>query len=429
MRKVLIVSYAYPPIQAIGALRVASFVRHLPKFGWQPYVLTIKQGPWTPTKAPPPSDESQELVCRTPSLDISRVVTSLFGKTFRGGGVTRDKATRSQRRSLTRLSLQVYDNLLAFPDSAWPWFYLGRGQALEFARRTRPDAILSSSVPLTSHTMASFLQEKLNVPWLADFRDLWSQNCWIDYPPFARRRRERLERMTLRNAAGIVSTSEPHAQELKRLHNKPVRVVANGFEPDDYALPAPLLPKFTISYTGTLFPGKLDPRLFFTALKSLADEGAIAPDNFQVLFYGLNHDITKKLARLHGVIDFVHDYGEVPRKRSLEAQKESHALLLLEWTDLQAKGGIPGKLFEYLGSRRPILAIGPKGGAIDAILRDTGSGEVVCRVEQIKEKIITLFNAHRKGSPLSSNGSAEKISQYTRERQAEILADFLSIIA
>ncbi len=155
MKKLLIISYAYPPVHSIGAVRLASLVRHLPRYGWKPYVVTVKPGKWihdTITGAP---NDAHGEVCRTTAVDLKEIITKLFGRAFRSGGVTRGKAHASRKFSPARLALGFYDNILAFPDSAWPWYFLGRRRALEFARKIEPDAILSSSPPETCHIIAS----------------------------------------------------------------------------------------------------------------------------------------------------------------------------------------------------------------------------------------------------------------------------------
>ncbi len=424
-KKVLIVSYLYPPMTAMGAVRAASFARHLPKLGWQPYVITVKPGSWVLSDAPIPEGEPPESVCRTACVDVNKVVPRLFGGLFRAGGVTRSRSRRKNGFSLLAFGMSIYDSLLAFPDSTWPWYFLGRRQALAFAARVKPDLILSTSYPFMSHVMAAEIQKALGVPWVAELRDLWSGNTQVQYSPFARWEREKFEARVLRRASALCTASEPFAEELRRTLGKDVFVVMNGFEPEDYKKDVQPLKDFTVLFTGMTYPGKLDPDLLFRAVRSLKDEGRLIP-GLRLAFYGPNHDVTKDLAREAGIEELVDCPGMVPAAQALELQQRAHLLLVLDWNDAVSKGVFPGKLFEYLGAGRPILAIGQKEGVMDQALRKTGMGAVVSELGEVKEALLKAFAAHQTGAPLMPERRPDEVARFTRERQAKVLAEKLS---
>ncbi|MBI5623642.1 MAG: glycosyltransferase [Elusimicrobia bacterium] len=422
MKRLLIVSYWYPPLEAIGAVRVASFVRHLPGFGWEPFVVTVNPGRWTPEAGEPDADEDLSRVCRTPGMDIGRVLRLLSGGRLRGGLVTRGGCEKAGAWTLKGLGLWLYDRVLAFPDAAWPWCVLGRRRALDFAGTVAPDAVLSSSPPFSSHVLASFLSASLGVPWMADFRDPWSGNVWLGYKGGTLDAARRFEARILTQAEALCTVSRPLADALRESSGKDVSVVMNGFEPSEFKEPATLFPVLTFLYTGNVFPGKRDPSLLFETLRALLDEGRVKRGDLRFVFYGPNHDTILGLACRHGVEGLVECHAPVARRRALELQKRAHVLLHLEWDDPRAKGFFSGKFYEYLGAGRPILAIGPKGGVIEAALRATRAGRVVAAASEIRSYLLDCVSDSRRGVIPAIAPDVGAVSEFTRERQAGLLA-------
>ncbi len=421
MPRLLIVSYVYPPINTIGTLRISSFVRYLPSRGWDPYVVTVRPGPWVHSEGPAPADEDPSRVCRVWGADLGRFLAKTSGGALRAGGITRARVRERGRNSLLRTALELYDNFLAFPDSTWPWRLLGLRRALSFARRVRPDAVLSSSSPFSAHLLGARLSKALGVPWVADFRNLWSGNPSIDYSSLGHAARRVLERRVLRGARAISTLTPDLAAELARLHSKPVFIVANGFEPGPDAPPKPRSGPFTLVYTGMLYPKRQDPRPLFAAVRQMGRSGSADPDRFRIAFYGPDHDITMRLAEKEGVGPFVAAHEAVSWEDSLRLQRDADLLLVLEWCDKTARGIIPGKLYEYLGAKRPILAIGPPGDAVDELLKRTGVGRVLDEPDAIR----TFLEAALRdpgGVDLMPRRNEAEVRAFTRENQASILA-------
>lgn len=418
MKKLLIVSYWYPPLPAMGTERIASFVRHLPKFGWQPYVLTIRL---KQSRVPTPLDEDPALVCRTESFDISLAISRLF-RSVRGGTITRAEAGQTRRPSLKKAALAIYDRFVAFPDAVWPWRILGRRESLEFAKRIQPDAILSSSPPATAHRIAAYLSGQMAVPWVADYRDPWSQSAWIDLPEVVRRKARKLELETMRTASALCTTSDLLAKDLAALHAKPTFVVTNGFEPSESTMDRDSTKCLTLLYTGMIYPGKRDARLLFEALASFVAKNNVPQSALRVVFYGPNHDVTMAMALQTGVQSFVECHTRVSRFQSLALQRAADVLLQLEWDSEVTAGVFPGKFFEYIGAGRPILAIGPKGGVIENTLKRTGCGEVASTIGEIESFLHRALEAHARGLELTYMRDEAQILLHTREKQADILA-------
>jgi glycosyltransferase involved in cell wall biosynthesis len=420
-KRVLIVTSCYPPVAAMGSARMLSFVRHLPSYGWDPAVITAAPG-WRDVDASVaiPDDDR---ICWTRAIDVGAALARVMGRAVRGHAVARSAAAAARRGSPMRLALRLYDEVLAFPDSMWPWYHLGKSLALAFARARRPDIILSSSPHPTAHRLAAYLERHLHTPWVAEFRDPWSQTPWFESSEWLRRRTLALELELIRPARALCAASSNVADLIARLHGKKAFVVLNGFEPSDHLAAPPPFDVFTIVYTGMIYPGKRDPRMVFDALRRLADRGAVRPDSVQMIFCGPNHDITHRMAREAGVEDYVRCLGMLPRVEALAMQRRASLLLQLEWVNDLAKGVYSGKFFEYLGAGRPIFAVGPKGSVVEETLQRTGRGAMASTVDEIEAALERAIEQGPAVAPVESH--AMEMAEYTRAHQAGVLARHL----
>jgi hypothetical protein len=226
----------------------------------------------------------------------------------------------------------------------------------------------------------------------------------------------------------LVTVSEPWAKQLEMLHSKKVVTIPNAFDEEDYMDNVLPTTGFTIAYTGNIYPGRQDPSPLFKAIAELEQEGRISSSDLKVRFFGRNviQNISPLIER-NGVQDFVKTDGLVPFKESIRKQKESTVLLFLGWNDPREKGVYTGKLFEYLGARRPILAIGLKGGVVDELLKETGAGVVVNEVEEIKAVLSKWMREFKESGTITSHYKPNDtvIRQYTRKQQAGKLAQLL----
>ena len=185
----------------------------------------------------------------------------------------------------------------------------------------------------------------------------------------------------------MTTVSNPLAEQLRTFHGKNVSVLTNGFDEDDYHYEAMAnkAGKFRIVYTGNIYRCKQDPSLLFRALKDLISEGFIQKSELEIDFYGRELNEAKRISHKMNMGENVYFPGMVSYKESIQKQSEANILLLLEWADKRIKGVYTGKIFEYLGARKPILAIGPKRGVVEKLLRETGAGRLASDVHATKE--------------------------------------------
>jgi glycosyltransferase involved in cell wall biosynthesis len=214
------------------------------------------------------------------------------------------------------------------------------------------------------------------------------------------------------------------AEDLTQLHCKPVSIIPNGFDAEDYKERATLLDSFIITYTGSIYKNKRDPSALFEAIYELKNERKIDPAKFKVRFFGGNVDIVRGVADKYDLQDNVDFKGFIPFKECVIKQKESAVLLLLSWDDPREKGVYTGKVFEYLGASRPILAIGRKGSVVDSLLAETGAGIVCSEIEEAKRTLLKWYTEYSENRCIISNycPKIEIIQKYTRKAQTEYLA-------
>jgi len=319
---------------------------------------------------------------------------------------------------------------LAYPDEAIGWKPYALEAARKILREENISLIFSTSSPSTSHLITRELQRETGLPWVADFRDLWTQNHYAYHTPPRRWVETKLERKTLKDASVLITVSQPLAEKLGRLHGKTVKIITNGFDEDDYSAPLPpLTPYFSLTYTGSIYAGKRDPSPLFAAAKELLDQGVIAPERFQIRFYGPEGDraLVLKLADHHRVRDLVSHEGRIPYREAILRQRESTVLLLLSWNSPEEKGAYTGKVFEYLGARRPILAVPRNDGVIDELMRETRAGVVAGTKEEITKILKDWYSQFRQRGSLRYYADETTVQQYTRRNQAKKLADLFDL--
>ena len=423
--RILLISYFFPPYNIIASIRAGKMAKYLYQFGHDVRVVTARSIPY-PLNLP--VEFPQERIYATRWFDISWPHTL---------------AMRSRRRSASVVSLidgvqplqlpyhlairllDIYRILFAFPDDAIGWFPFGWAQGERLLKTWRPDVIFASSGPPTSLLIAAAIRQQHGVPWVGELRDLWTDNHYYAFPMWRRVLETWVERRTLRTAAGLVTVSEPLAQTLRLRYSMPVEVVLNGFDPSDYpqAQPERARRLLRIVYTGNVYAGKQSAAALFAALQRL---GARA-GQVRVAFYGLNIQGLVSVvseARYHGVDHVLEINDAVPYQETLRLQRTADVLLLLLWNDPRERGVYTGKLFEYLGARRPILAIGPEDNVAAALIRERQAGLVSSDPAEIAAQLARWLDVKERGAAIPDL-PASAAAGLSREEQARRLEQFL----
>ncbi len=418
--RLLFVTYFFPPYHSVGAVRTGQTADYLAALGHDVRVVTAgRQAASLDLALELPPDH----VRFTPWLgwrvarSISRQGAGADGAAKVGVGAR--TTPLSQAKRLLRLAQR---NVFYMPDDCIGWYPYALAAALRLARSTPFDLIYASAGPQTSLLVAATAARCCNIPWVGELRDLWSDNHYRDLAPWFHGVDARIEANVLGTASGLVTVSQPWADHLARKYSLPVRTVYNGFEerpaaPSGRGDPeAPLL----IAYLGSLYGGKRDPTPLFQAIRELgADAGRV-----RVEFYGPGHETISALARACGVEASVLATPEVSYADSLRVQSAADVLLLVMWDTQGEQGVLPGKLFEYLGARRPVLAVGaPQGGAAATLITERHLGLASSDPKEIARRLRAWISEKRASGgvePLPAAAAAD----FSRQRQVARLSEF-----
>jgi len=226
----------------------------------------------------------------------------------------------------------------------------------------------------------------------------------------------------------LVTVSAPWARSLqKKYPAKAVYTITNGFDPDDFRVePRPLTAYFSITHTGYLYAGKRDPTLLFEVLHELITEGALQKNEIRVRFYGPPESWLPPLAERYGLQEVVELGGMIPRQEALRRQAESQILLLLGWSDPKETGQHTGKLFEYFGSARPILAVGGAVGVLTEALDETGTGVHISDKARLRQYLLSAYAEFKSSGFLPYHPNREAVRQYTHLEMARKFSEVLS---
>ena len=367
--RILLVSHFFPPFNSIGAVRTGKTAKYLRQLGHDVRVLTTAD---QSLQATLPLDIPASEVIYTPWLNVNRPVELALGG--RGRVATHGYAAGSSTPNFVRKLGLFYKHLTNLPDGQIGWYPYAVSAGRRLMRDWHPDVIYASAMPVTSLLVAHALARGSGVPWVAELRDLWLDNPYLDLPPWRRRIEHSLEERVLGSARGLVTISEPLAETLRKRFAVPVEVVTNGFDPEDY--PAAAAPaqedRVRIVYTGMIYEGRRDPSPLFQAVASLGEFVA----NVRIAFYGRYLGVVDSLAQRYGIRDCVEIHEPVPHREALRIQAEADLLLLLLWDNPRERGSFTGKVFEYLGARRPILAVGPADNVASTLILERKAGMV-----------------------------------------------------
>jgi glycosyltransferase involved in cell wall biosynthesis len=412
--KVLLVTRHFPPGGGGGVQRPLKFATHLPALGIETHVLA----PDVPGTAP--ADDELELPTQA-WIHRVRYVGPRSGRPA-------DRLLAKQGVSRLGTQAALLGRRLLVPDENAPWSTLATPVAIRIVRREGIDVVLTTSPPPSLHLLGAAVKRTTGAAWVADLRDpLTSHPHRRGYESRLARLKEttvgRVGRLVASQANAIVAASDAIADEMRAREPKgKVVTIANGCDFDDFAgLEHHPSDRLRITHAGH-FHGKRDPKPF---LRALAQSGL---DDVVVRFAGDFRTEDREYAEALGLGDRVELLGNVSRRRSLELQRDSEALLLLiPDSGGRGRGVVTGKIYEYLAAERPILAVVPPDGAAAQLVRDTGAGIVVPSddVDALREALLDLHRRWQAGSLDGTTLSAEWRERLSRGARVEDLADLL----
>ena len=424
MKRVLIITYYWPPSGGSGVQRWLKMSKYLPEYGWQPVIYTTENAEY------PIVDPSLEKDVSPQAEVIRRPIKEPYASYKKFLGIKRDETVKmgfieeKEKRHgwKENLALWVRGNLF-IPDARCWWVKPSVKYLKAYLKAHPVDAIISTGPPHSMHLIAMQLKEELGIPWIADFRDPWTE---IDYyndlhlTRWADRKHHRLEREVLTKADKVVTVAPDGAKRLGRLGNRNVRVIYNGFDRDDDAI-SPVTPsgKFSITYLGVLSKIQ-NPEKLWEAIGELVKENEEFANSLQINMIGQIDTSVKNAIEAQGLSPYTTYSPCIPHEEVSAVHRSSTLLLLLlmPGSEPRAKGLLTGKLFEYMASGRPILCIGPEDGDAAHILKETHAGQTVCFEDKkrMKEIVKDLYQKYLEDK-LPSNESKE-LEKYSRRALA-----------
>lgn len=422
VKQLLLIAYYFPPVAGGGVARALSFARHLPAHGWEVSVVAAD-----PASAPL-RDESR---ADTSGFHVTRVPTPPLFSRGRQAVIGRGSA----RPSGLYRAARALSGWILIPDSFAPWRKPATAAAAALLESGRYDALMTTSPPDTVHTVGLDLASGYSIPWVADFRDPWvalsyrrPPSAWHDA------RQRKMRQAVLEGADMILATTGALADQLRNLlppgSATPVHHLPNGWE-DDAQVDQLLVPRsgglLEIVYTGTLWdvPGA---RTCLTGLaRALGESGpGLTGSGLRIRIVGPHETGEIDLVRRLGLTEVVRFEGQVPYAESRARQSRADVLLLLQVHGKGFEVAIPGKLYEYVASGRPILAfLGP--GEAAELVRQTG-GWVVGPddVDGAARAFSRLMKGERPGGDSESRRALA--DGYRRERIAGRLSKLLDAL-
>lgn len=430
MKKFLYIAYYYPPFPSIASMRSWKLAKYIREFDWEPVVLASESdaGEWGYSL--PDVDVHRienKLFMEGPSRKTKARFTSIYHP---ASGTTRTKNMPDSIYRAARSSKRVLREIFAFPDDYNDW----RVKALEYARnlvsQEKIDLILSTSGPFSSHIVASTLSKETGLPWVADYRDLWSLNHAIFHTSIRKVIERQYEGCVVKSASAVITVSDPLSTVQQELLKKRTVTITNGYDPDDYAVKVDPDHIFSIIYTGVIYEGKRDPSALFCAVALLLKNGQIEKDKLKIHFYGSERRHLENLLKRKGINDIVHIHDSIPFDECVRRQKAATVLLFLNWNDPREKGLFSGKLFEYLGARRPILAISRnQGSVVDKLIETTRAGVVLDDPEEIAHTLKQWYDQFYRIGSLPYEGVETEIMKYSRKNQAKQFAELFDTLS
>ncbi|ARV08478.1 glycosyl transferase family 1 [Winogradskyella sp. PC-19] len=423
-KKVLIVLYYWPPAGGPGVQRWLKFVKYLPKFDIEPIVYC----PSNPSY--PIVDNSLEneildevTIIKQPIKEPYRFANLLSKRSSKSisSGVIPNKSKQS---FIERLLLFVRGNFF-IPDARKNWVKPSVRFLSDYINQNEIDTVITTGPPHSLHLIGLQLKQNLSIKWIADFRDPWTTIGYhkaLKLLGFAKKKHIELEQQVLNSVDQIIVTSHHTKIEFSNKTNKPIKVITNGYDNHSVAIDSKDK-KFTISHIGSLLSDR-NPLNLWESISELLTENDMFAKAVQINFVGVVSDAIINSVKAYGLGEYLNIAGYVNHDKAIEFQKKSQLLLLIEINSQDTKAIIPGKLFEYMISETPIIAVGPEGSDIQNIIAETNTGSyfLYSEKEKLKAQILAYFETYQ-SDVLKTD--AIGLQKYSRSALTKTFSDVL----
>ena len=448
MKRVLIISYYWPPTGGSGVQRWVKFAKYLPSEGWQPVVYTPENPEQLAVDASLEADIPAEAeIIKTHITEPYELYKKFLRRSGHSKEVVEVNPVNAQNKSLAQKAAMWVRGNLFRPDPRCLWIRPSVKFLKKYLEEHPVDLIVSTGPPQSMHLIGRRLAREIGLPWIADFRDPWTKIFYFKHLSMTRateRWHKRMEKKVLDDATAVVAVSPLVQQEFQAMTQTPVELITNGFDECDYEFPAGDAEgaagkagqsgcdlkcrhaaggpdkDFVITHTG-LFAADGNPT---TLWEILAEKCAKDPEFKKLLkirLVGKTDVVVSESISAAGLGQNLTDLGYQPHSVAVEEQRNASLLILPLRKEPEYKAVLPGKLFEYLASWRPVLGIGQPDGAMSMILNTTKTGFVLNWDDKksISRFIDLCWKNHLKGNLTVDDAD---ISQFTRRNLTRRMA-------
>lgn len=423
--KLLIITYYWPPAGGPGVQRWLKFVKYLPDFGIQPIVYVPENPTYPIVDENLVNEVSDKAIVLKHKIFEPYQLASFFSKNKTKKISSGIIPNQKKQSFLDKMLLWIRGNLF-IPDARVFWVKPSVEFLEKYILENNIDTIVTSGPPHSLHLIGLKLKRKLNVKWLADFRDPWTTIGYhksLRLSNYAAKKHKKLERQVLNAADTIIVTSNTTKTEFQAITNKPIEVITNGYDTENVVKQA-LETKFSLAHIGSFLSDR-NPQLLWESLVELISEIPDFGSHLEIKLIGaVSQEVLETIAQF-GLNPYLNNLGYVSHSEAIAHQRKSQVLLLIEINSEDTKSIIPGKLFEYMVSGRPIVAIGPHDSDFAEIITNTNTGVFFDYSEKMKLKSVLLgfYNQFLEGK-LQSNGIG--LQQYSRK---SLTANLVELIA
>ncbi|MFH1074316.1 MAG: glycosyltransferase [Candidatus Firestonebacteria bacterium] len=428
MRKVLIIAYFFPPLGGAGVQRTLKFVKYLPFEGFEPVVLTVKNPSYDAFDERLLSEiDSKIKIFKAHSFEPGRLYNIL--KKI----IPWKKPKSSGTSGVYRPGLlnRIY-NFIFIPDDKIFWGFFAFLKGFGIVKREKTEILYSTSMPYSSHIAGLLLKKFTGLPWVADFRDPWASNTYAR--PSTRLHdliNKKLEKLVVKNADAVISVTAPIVADFKRnypRYSRKFHLITNGFDPADFENIARRAEnEFSVTHVGTIYGETRNPSGFIAAFDDFLSTEGVNPELCRAVFAGnidrFNLGVIEEKKNTLKHKNCLVQLPYISHEECVKLLYSSSVLLLIEG---EAKS-LTGKIFEYLASGRPILALAAENSPVSLLIRETASGEVVelNDIAKIRGRLLKYYKDF-KNSGLPGNTNSSLIGKFSRKELTKQLAEIFN---
>lgn len=429
-KKILIITYYWPPAGGPGVQRWLKFAKYLPEFGWNPVIYTPENPSYPLLDESLLKDIPQNLeIVKTKIWEPYQLAEKLnkSNKKFKAGqfDVGKNQSWKS------KLSIWVRGNFF-IPDARVFWVKPSIKFLEQYLKENKIEVVVTSGPPHSLHMIGLGLKKKFpDLKWIADFRDPWTEISYYKHLKLTKtsdRKHRQLESAVFKTADITLATSYTDAENFRKAGANAV-CITNGFDESDASAPHPVTGKetqkknFTLSYIGVLEQLR-NPENLWKILDELIKENKEFTDHFTLKFAGrIDNKILESIEN-STLKNHILNLGYISHDKAVEEMATSHLLLITNFPNESSKGIIPGKIFEYLATGKQIISFGPAEADVSRILDETGAGKHFSYEDSkaVKDFILDQFELWKKGSPVENT---QNIEQFSRRNLTKMLAEVL----